>query len=55
MKHAIGGLSDQIAEAASDIEAAAQLQASWIGDTFEDRVRQRPLPTVALALGLGSA
>ena len=53
MKHAIGGLSDQIAEAASDIEAAAQLQASWIGDTFEDRVRERPLPTVALALGLG--
>jgi hypothetical protein len=32
---------------------ATQLQASWIGDTFEDRVRERPLPTVALALGPG--
>ena len=86
MKQAIGGLSDQIAEAASDMGAvaqepakqglkyaaanvdpvvagasdhagpvakAAQLQASWIGDTLEDRVRERPLPTVALALGLG--
>jgi len=90
MKNAIGGLSDQIADAASDIGAAAQeqakeglkyarryasgtvdsvvagasdragaaaraaqLQASSIGDALEDTVRERPLPTVALALGLG--
>jgi ElaB/YqjD/DUF883 family membrane-anchored ribosome-binding protein len=90
MKNAIGGLSDQIAEAASDIGAAAeepakqglkyarryaganvdsrvagasdragavaraaQLQASSIGETIEDTVRERPLLIVALAVGLG--
>jgi len=90
MKNAIGGLSDQIADAASDIgsaaqeqakqglkyarryaganvdsvvagasdqagavASAAQQQASSIGETLQDTVRERPLPTVALALGLG--
>ena len=86
MKNAIGGLSDQIADAASDIGAvaqdqakrglrharanvdsmvadasdrmgavasAAQLQASSIADTLEDVIRERPLSTVGLALGLG--
>jgi ElaB/YqjD/DUF883 family membrane-anchored ribosome-binding protein len=86
MKNAIGGLSDQIADAASDIGAvaqeqakrglrharanmgsvaadasdrlgvvagAAQSQASSLADTLEDTVRERPLSTVAFALGLG--
>ena len=90
MKNAIGGLSDQIAGAASDIGAAAQEQAqqgmkyarryaganvdsaladasdrlgaaasaaqskaSSIGGTIEGAARERPLPTLALALGLG--
>jgi ElaB/YqjD/DUF883 family membrane-anchored ribosome-binding protein len=86
MKNAIGGLSNQIADAASDIGAvaqdqakrglrhartnvdsmvadasdrvgavasAAQLQASSIADTLEDVIRERPLSTVGLALGLG--
>jgi ElaB/YqjD/DUF883 family membrane-anchored ribosome-binding protein len=90
MKNAIGGLSDQIADAASDagtavqeqskrglkyarryaganvdsmvagasdrlgaVASAAQSQASSIGDSLEDAVRERPLSTVAFALGLG--
>jgi ElaB/YqjD/DUF883 family membrane-anchored ribosome-binding protein len=86
MKNAIGELSHQVADAASDIGAVAQeqakrglkharanvdsmvadasdrvgaiastaqLQASSIADTLEDVVRERPLSTVALALGLG--
>ena len=90
MTNAVGGLSDQIADAASGVGAAAQeqakqglkyarryagakvgptvagasdraaavaraaqLQASTIGDTLEDAVRERPLPTVALVIGLG--
>jgi ElaB/YqjD/DUF883 family membrane-anchored ribosome-binding protein len=86
MKNAIGGLSDQIADAASDIGAVAQdeaerglkharanvdavvadasdragaiartaqMEASSIGDTLEDVIRERPLSTVAIALGLG--
>ena len=86
MKNAIGNLSDQIADAATDIGAvaqnqarrglknarshvnsmvsdasdrvgavasAAQTQASSIGDTLQDIIEERPLSTVALALGLG--
>jgi ElaB/YqjD/DUF883 family membrane-anchored ribosome-binding protein len=86
MKNAIGSLTDQIADAASDVGAvaqdqakrglrharanidsvvgdasdrvgavasAAQMHAASIGDTMEDVVRERPLSTVALALGLG--
>ena len=75
MKNAIGDLSDQITDAASDIGAAAQeqarrglkharanvgavadtvqSQASSLGGSLEDVVRERPLSTVALALGLG--
>jgi len=90
MKDAIGGLSDQIADAASDLgtaaqeqaqrglkyarehaganadsvvaaasnrvgaaASAAQSQASSLADTLEDAVRERPLSTVAFALGLG--
>lgn len=86
MKNAIGGLSDQISDAASDIGAvaqeqtkrglrharanmgsiaadasdrlgvvagAAQSQASSLADSLEDVVRERPLSTVAFALGLG--
>jgi ElaB/YqjD/DUF883 family membrane-anchored ribosome-binding protein len=86
MRDAIGGLSDQISDAASDIGAAAQeqakrglkharanmgpmmsdasdrlgvvantaqSQAASLGDSLEDAIRERPLPALALALGLG--
>jgi ElaB/YqjD/DUF883 family membrane-anchored ribosome-binding protein len=86
MRDAIGGLSDQISDAASDLGAVAQdqarrglkharanmgsmvndasdrlgvvanraqSQASSLGDTLEDVVQERPLSTLALALGLG--
>jgi ElaB/YqjD/DUF883 family membrane-anchored ribosome-binding protein len=86
MRDAIGGLSDQISDAASDIGAVAQdqakrglkharanmgsmvndasdrlgvvanraqSQATSLGDTLEDAIQERPLSTLALALGLG--
>jgi ElaB/YqjD/DUF883 family membrane-anchored ribosome-binding protein len=86
MRDAIGGLSDQISDAASDIGSVAQeqarrglkharanmgsmvndasdrlgvvanraqSQASTLGDSLEDAVQERPLATLALALGLG--
>jgi ElaB/YqjD/DUF883 family membrane-anchored ribosome-binding protein len=86
MRDAIGGLSDQISDAASDIGSVAQeqarrglkharanmgsmvndasdrlgvvanraqSQASSLGDSLEDAVRERPLSTLALAIGLG--
>jgi len=86
MKNAIGELSHQVADAASDLGAVAQEQArrglkharanvdSMVADasnrvsavanvaqsqvapieeTLEDVIRERPLSTVALALGLG--
>jgi ElaB/YqjD/DUF883 family membrane-anchored ribosome-binding protein len=89
MRDAIGGLSDHISDAASDIDSVAQEQAlrglnharsnmgsmvndasdrlgvvanraqsaqseaSSLGDTLEDAIQERPLATLALALGLG--
>jgi len=86
MKDAIGDLSDQISDAASDIGAVAQEQAkrglkharaniesvandasdrlgfvadraqshaASLGDSFGDAIQERPLSTLALALGLG--
>ena len=86
MRDAIGGLSDQISDAAGDIGAVAQeqarrgmkharanmgsmvndasdrlgvvanraqSQASSLGDSLEDAVQERPLATLALAIGLG--
>ena len=86
MRDAIGGLSDQISDAASDIGSVAQeqarrgikharanmgsmmsdasdrlgvvantaqSQAASLGDSLEDAIRERPLPTIALALGFG--
>jgi ElaB/YqjD/DUF883 family membrane-anchored ribosome-binding protein len=86
MRDAIGGLSDQISDAASDIGSVAQeqarrglkharanvgsmvndasdrlgvvanraqSQASSLGDTLEDAIQERPLSTLALAIGLG--
>jgi ElaB/YqjD/DUF883 family membrane-anchored ribosome-binding protein len=86
MRDAIGGLSDQISDAASDIGSVAQEQArrglnhsrsnvgsmvndasdrlgvvatraqseaSSLGDTLEDAIQERPLATLALALGFG--
>jgi ElaB/YqjD/DUF883 family membrane-anchored ribosome-binding protein len=86
MRDAIGGLSDQISDAASDIGSVAQdqarrgyknaranmgsmvndasdrlgvvanraqSQASSVGDSLEDAIQERPLATLALAIGLG--
>jgi ElaB/YqjD/DUF883 family membrane-anchored ribosome-binding protein len=86
MKGAIGGLSNQIGDAATGIGAVGQdeaepglkharshvdsivsdasgrvgavaetarTEASSIGDTLEDVIRERPLPMAAIALGLG--
>src|ERR1700761_4672453 len=86
MRDAIGGLSDQISDAASDIGSVAQeqarrgmkharanmgsmmsdasdrlgvvantaqSQAASLGDSLEEAIRERPLPTIALALGFG--
>ena len=86
MRDAIGGLSDQISDAASDIGTVAQEQARRgletcprqyglhgvrrirstgrcrqhgpvaglsLGDTLEDAIQERPLSTLAFALGLG--
>ncbi len=86
MRSAIGGLSDQISDAAGDIGTVAQeqarrglkharanmgsmvsdasdrlgvvantaqSQASNLGDTLEDAIQERPLATLALAMGLG--
>jgi ElaB/YqjD/DUF883 family membrane-anchored ribosome-binding protein len=48
---------DEVLSEASDrghaVADAAQLAAATIGDTIEDTVRERPLATVAIALGLG--
>jgi len=82
-KNAMGSLSQQIADAASDLGAVARTQArrglknaranvdsiaadasdrvsaaagtaaSSIGDTLQEVIVERPLSTVALALGLG--
>jgi ElaB/YqjD/DUF883 family membrane-anchored ribosome-binding protein len=86
MRDAIGGLSNQMSDAASDIGSVAQEQArrglnharsnmgsmvndasdrlgvvgnraqseaSSVGDTLEDAIQERPLATLALALGFG--
>lgn len=86
MRDAIGGLSDQISDAASDIGTVAQeqakrglkharanvgsmvndasdrlgvvanraqSQAASLGDSLEDAIQERPLSTLAFALGLG--
>jgi hypothetical protein len=90
MRDAIGGLSNQMSDAASDIGSVAQEQArrglnharsnmgsmvndasdrlgvvanraqsaqseaSSLGDTLEDAIQERPLATLALALGSAS-
>jgi ElaB/YqjD/DUF883 family membrane-anchored ribosome-binding protein len=86
MNDAIGGPSNQISDAVSDIGSAAQeqvkrgpqhpranvgsmvndasdrlgivanraqSQASTLGDSLEDAIQERPLATLALAVGLG--
>lgn len=45
----VAAASDRVSAAAS----AAQSQASSLADSLEDAVRERPLPAVALALGVG--
>ena len=50
-------MSNSMVADASDrmgaVASAAQSQASSIADTLEDVIRERPLSTVGLALGLG--
>jgi ElaB/YqjD/DUF883 family membrane-anchored ribosome-binding protein len=56
LKHARANVDSMVADASDRVGAiasTAQLQASSIADTLEDVVRERPLSTVALALGLG--
>ena len=56
LKHARSHVDSMMADASDRVGAvagAAQAQAATIGDTLEEVIRERPLSTVALALGLG--
>ena len=54
LKHARAHVDSMVAEASDRVGAiAAQMEASSIGDTLEDVIRERPLSIVAIALGLG--
>jgi ElaB/YqjD/DUF883 family membrane-anchored ribosome-binding protein len=52
-----GASGDSVVAGASDLARAAakaaQRQVSPLGDTLDDTIRERPLSTIALALGLG--
>ena len=56
LKHARANL-ESMANDASDrlgvVADTAQSQAASLGDTLEDAIQERPLSTLALALGLG--
>jgi ElaB/YqjD/DUF883 family membrane-anchored ribosome-binding protein len=56
LKHARANVDAVVADAsdrAGAIARTAQMEASSIGDALEDVIRERPLSTVAIALGLG--
>jgi ElaB/YqjD/DUF883 family membrane-anchored ribosome-binding protein len=56
LKHARANMGSMVSDASDRLGVVAntaQSQASSLGDTLEDAVRERPLATVALALGLG--
>ena len=56
LKHARANMDSMVSDASDRVGAvanAAQRQASTIGDTLDEIIRERPLSTVALALGLG--
>ena len=56
LRHARANMGSMAADASDRlgvVAGAAQSQASSLADTLEDAVRERPLSTVALALGLG--
>jgi ElaB/YqjD/DUF883 family membrane-anchored ribosome-binding protein len=49
----VDGVISDVSERGSAVAEAAQDAATSIGETLEDAVRERPLATVALAVGLG--
>src|SRR5579863_4820327 len=56
VKHARDNVDSVVSDAADRagaVAGAAQFQASALSDTLEDVIRDRPLSSVALALGLG--
>jgi ElaB/YqjD/DUF883 family membrane-anchored ribosome-binding protein len=56
LKHARANIDSMVSDAsdrASAVAGAAQMQAASIGDTLAEVIEERPLSTVALALGLG--
>jgi ElaB/YqjD/DUF883 family membrane-anchored ribosome-binding protein len=56
VRHARANMGSMVADASDRVgvvAGAARSQASSLEDSLEDMVRQRPLSTVALALGLG--
>jgi ElaB/YqjD/DUF883 family membrane-anchored ribosome-binding protein len=56
LKHARANVGSMVADASDRLSVVAdkaQSQASSLGDSLEDVVRERPLSAIALALGLG--
>jgi ElaB/YqjD/DUF883 family membrane-anchored ribosome-binding protein len=56
LKHARANVDSMVADASNRVSAVAnvaQSQVASIEETLEDVIRERPLSTVALALGLG--
>jgi ElaB/YqjD/DUF883 family membrane-anchored ribosome-binding protein len=56
LKHARANVDSMVADASNRMSAVAnvaQSQAASIGETLEDVIRERPLSTLALAVGLG--
>ena len=56
LKHARANVNSMVADASDRVGAvanAAQSQVASIEETLEEVIRERPLSTVALALGLG--
>ena len=56
MKHARANMGSMVNDASDRLGVVAnraQSQASSLGDSLEDAVQERPLSTLALALGLG--
>jgi ElaB/YqjD/DUF883 family membrane-anchored ribosome-binding protein len=49
----MGSIAADASDRLGVVAGAAQSQASSLADTLEDVVRERPLSTIAFALGLG--
>ncbi len=56
LKHARANMGSMVSDASDRLGVvanSAQSQASSLGDTLEDAIQERPLATLALAMGLG--